>query len=198
MLRTLRNHLLQIRTHYNAETVNGVLLRNSVAAGALYRAFAARFDPALQPATARPRSRRPTPGFTRALDGGQQPGRGRGAARLREPGARGAAHQLLPAPGAAGVLDQGRQPEGRGDAVAAADVRDLRALAPARGHPPARRQGGARRHPLERPPRRLPHRDPRPDEDPDGQERHHRAGRLEGRLRAEGRRAARVRRSTRT
>jgi glutamate dehydrogenase len=47
VLRTLRNHLLQVRTHYNAETVNGVLLRNSAVAGALYRAFAARFDPAL-------------------------------------------------------------------------------------------------------------------------------------------------------
>ena len=56
----------------------------------------------------------------------------------------------------------------------------------ARGHPPARRQGGARRHPLERPARRLPHRDPRPDEDADGEERGHRAGRLEGRLRAQG------------
>ena len=33
MLRTLRNHLLQIRTHYNVETVNGVLLRNSAVAG---------------------------------------------------------------------------------------------------------------------------------------------------------------------
>ncbi|MFI5007816.1 MAG: NAD-glutamate dehydrogenase domain-containing protein, partial [Solirubrobacterales bacterium] len=46
VLRTLRNHLLQVRTHYNAETVNGVLTRNGPAAGALYRAFAARFDPA--------------------------------------------------------------------------------------------------------------------------------------------------------
>ena len=45
--------------------------------------------------------------------------------------------------------------------LAAAAVRDLRALAAPRGHPPARRQGGARRHPLERPPRRLPHRGPR-------------------------------------
>jgi glutamate dehydrogenase len=45
VLRTLRNHLLQIRTHWNADTVNGVLVRNSAAAGALYRAFAARFDP---------------------------------------------------------------------------------------------------------------------------------------------------------
>jgi glutamate dehydrogenase len=44
-LRTLRNHLLQIRPHWNADTVNGVLVRNSAAAGALYSAFAARFDP---------------------------------------------------------------------------------------------------------------------------------------------------------
>ncbi|HXY39134.1 MAG TPA: NAD-glutamate dehydrogenase domain-containing protein, partial [Vicinamibacteria bacterium] len=47
VLRTLRNHLLQIRTHWNADTVNGVLVRNSPAAGALVRAFAARFDPGL-------------------------------------------------------------------------------------------------------------------------------------------------------
>jgi glutamate dehydrogenase len=46
VLRTLRNHVLQIRTHYNVETVNGVLLRNSAVSGALFRAFAARFDPA--------------------------------------------------------------------------------------------------------------------------------------------------------
>ena len=45
LLRTLRNHLLQIRTHYNAETVNGVLLRNSGVAASLFRSFAARFDP---------------------------------------------------------------------------------------------------------------------------------------------------------
>ncbi len=45
ILRTLRNHLLQIRTHYNVETVNGVLLRNSDVVRALYRSFAARFDP---------------------------------------------------------------------------------------------------------------------------------------------------------
>ncbi len=47
LLRTLRNHLLQIRTHYNAETVNGVLLRNSGVAASLFRSFAARFDPAI-------------------------------------------------------------------------------------------------------------------------------------------------------
>jgi glutamate dehydrogenase len=47
VLRTLRNHLLQIRSAWNADTVNGVLVRNAAAAGALMRAFAARFDPAL-------------------------------------------------------------------------------------------------------------------------------------------------------
>ena len=127
-----------------------------------------------------------------------QPGRGRGAARLRQPGELGAAHERLPAAGAAGVLDQGRLQEDRGDAVAAADVRDLRALAAPRGHPPARGQGRPRRDPLVRPPRRLPHRDPGADEDPDGQERGDRAGRLEGRLRAEGRGARAVPRSTST
>ena len=48
VLRTLRNHLLQIRPVLNAETVNGVLVRNCGAAAAIYRAFAARFDPAFQ------------------------------------------------------------------------------------------------------------------------------------------------------
>jgi len=48
VLRTLRNHLLQIRPVLNTETVNGVLVRNCGAAAAIYRAFAARFDPAFQ------------------------------------------------------------------------------------------------------------------------------------------------------
>jgi glutamate dehydrogenase len=47
LLRTLRNHLLQIRSHYTADTTTAVLLRNSAVARALFQAFAARFDPAL-------------------------------------------------------------------------------------------------------------------------------------------------------
>ena len=47
---------------------------------------------------------------------------------------------------------------------------------PARGgDPSARRQGGARRHPLVRPARGFPHRDPWPDEGADGEERGDRA-----------------------
>ena len=189
LLRTLRNHLLQIRSHYNADTVNGVLLRNSQAAGALFRpSRRASIRPC--PAIAAPPWPRPTPPSRARSTRSRSLAEDEVLRALANLMRGGAAHQLLPAAGAAGLLDQGRQPRGRGDAVAAAAVRDLRPLAAARGHPPARRQGGARRHPLERPPRRLPHRDPGPDEDPDGQELDHRAGRLEGRLRAEGRRAA--------
>ncbi|NWG14067.1 MAG: NAD-glutamate dehydrogenase [Acidobacteria bacterium] len=47
ILRTVRNHLLQLRTHYNVETLNDVLLVNNRAGAALYRYFRARFDPAL-------------------------------------------------------------------------------------------------------------------------------------------------------
>jgi len=45
VLRTLRNHLLQIRPHWNADTLNGVLVRNALVARALFSAFGARFDP---------------------------------------------------------------------------------------------------------------------------------------------------------
>jgi glutamate dehydrogenase len=47
VLRTLRNHLQQIRPHYNTETVNGVLLNNTIVAQLLFRAFEARFDPSV-------------------------------------------------------------------------------------------------------------------------------------------------------
>jgi glutamate dehydrogenase len=45
LLRTLKNHLLQIRPHYNPQTVTNVLVRNASVSNALVRAFAARFDP---------------------------------------------------------------------------------------------------------------------------------------------------------
>ncbi len=47
VLRTLRNHLVQIRPNYNADTITGVLLRNSEAAAALFRLFDARFNPSI-------------------------------------------------------------------------------------------------------------------------------------------------------
>jgi glutamate dehydrogenase len=48
IIRMFRNHLLQIRPHYAAETLSDVLLRNSHVSLALFRYFAARFDPSLE------------------------------------------------------------------------------------------------------------------------------------------------------
>ena len=91
--------------------------------------------------------------------------------------------------------DQVRQPQARRRAAAAAALRNLRLFAARRRRAPALRQGRARRHPLVRPAAGLPHRDPRPGQGAAGQERRHRAGRRQGRLRAEadadGRRRAR-------
>ncbi len=47
VLRCLRNHLLQLRTHYNVETVNHAMFLNTPATVAISRHFTARFDPAL-------------------------------------------------------------------------------------------------------------------------------------------------------
>jgi glutamate dehydrogenase len=47
VLRCLRNHLLQLRNHYNVETVNQAFLRNIAATTAISRYFSARFDPAI-------------------------------------------------------------------------------------------------------------------------------------------------------
>ncbi len=47
VLRTLRNHLQQIRPHYNLETVNRVMLQNTRVAKALFHAFEAKFDPSI-------------------------------------------------------------------------------------------------------------------------------------------------------
>ncbi len=48
VLRTVRNHLLQIRPNYNVETVTSVLVRNSKVAGALWHLFDAKFNPRLE------------------------------------------------------------------------------------------------------------------------------------------------------
>ena len=90
-----------------------------------------------------------------------------------------------------------------GPARAAAAVRDLRVLAPVRRGAPALRRGRPRRAALVGPARGLPHRDPRPGQGADGEERGDRAGRRQGRLRAQagaGRpgRACRPRRSPAT
>ncbi len=70
-------------------------------------------------------------------------------------------------------------------AAAAPALRDFRLFAARRRRAHALRQGGARRHPLVRPAAGFPHRDSRPGEGAAGQERGDRAGRRQGRLRAQ-------------
>ena len=83
------------------------------------------------------------------------------------------------------IADQVRQPQTRRHAAAAAALRNLRLFAARRGRASALRQGGARRHPLVRPAAGFPHRDPRPGQGAERQERGHRAGRRQRRLRAQ-------------
>ena len=81
------------------------------------------------------------------------------------------------------VVDQTQPTADRRTAVAAAQVRDLRVLAARRGRAPAVRVRRPRRPAVVGPPRRLPHRDPRPRQGAGGEERRHRPGRRQGRLR---------------
>ena len=73
---------------------------------------------------------------------------------------------------------------GRRPAAAAAALRDLRLFAARRGRASALRQGRARRPALVGPAAGFPHRGARPRQGAAGQERRHRAGRRQGRLRA--------------
>ena len=126
---------------------------------------------------------------------GQQPVRGPRAAATAGADPGHAAHQLLAhrrsatrrtgAAPAASSASSSIRPRCPGLPRAEAAVRDLRLLAALRRHPPARRQGGARRAALVGPAGRLPHRGAGPGEGADGEEHRDRAGRLQGRLRAE-------------
>jgi glutamate dehydrogenase len=94
-----------------------------------------------------------------------QCGRGPDPAPLLQPGALDAAHEPLGARSRRGAqvvrLPQARLEPGARAARSAAALRDLGVLDEVRGDPPARRQGGARRVALVRPPGGFPHRDPR-------------------------------------
>ena len=74
--------------------------------------------------------------------------------------------------------------------AAAPALRDLRLFAARRRHSSALRQGGARRPALVRPAAGFPHRDAGPRQGAAGQERRDRAGRRQGRLRAQAPAAA--------
>ena len=124
-----------------------------------------------------------------------EPGHRPHPARIRVAGAGHVADQLLCDTGGFGprpqcAVDQAGRPAGRRAAAAAPQVRDLRVFAPRRRRAPEVRPGGARRPALVGPPRRLPHRDPRSGQGASGEERRHRAGRRQGRVRPQAAAAA--------
>jgi len=159
VLRTLRNHLLQLRPYYTMETVTRCSRRNSAAAKALFRLFAARFDPSGEETRA-DRAPEAEAALSAALEA---------VASLVDDELLRALADLLAAVQRTNYYQQPdrpvfaikvEQPQGGDHAVSAADVRDLPALAAARGDPSTRGQGRPWRHPLVRPPGRLPYRDP--------------------------------------
>ena len=138
----------------------------------------------------RRRRRRCTAEIEAALEDGREPRRGPHHPPLRQPGRRRRCAPISSS-SAATACRAGRiaikfdSRAGRRPAAAAAALRDLRLLAARRGRASALRPGRARRPALVRPAAGFPHRGARPGQGAAGQERRHRAGRRQGRLRAE-------------
>ncbi len=189
ILRSYAKYLRQAGIAFSQEYMERALSAYPAIARLMADLFLARFDPGPGRGLvgqAQGKDRRDRRQACRRARNRRHARRGPHPAALLECAALHLAHQLLANRSgrrAQGLdLLQDRQPHHRRVAGAAAAGRDLR-LQPAHGgHPSARRPRRARRHPLVRPARGFPHRDPRPDEDPDGEERRHRAGRLQGRL----------------
>ena len=114
--------------------------------------------------------------FQQSLPGGRPPRAARTAARASRAEARAGKRCALP-------RAQARLRAGARGPRAAAEVRDLGLLAPARGGAPAVRRGRARRPALVGTARGLPHRGTRPGQGAGGEELGHRAVRREGRVR---------------
>ena len=191
LMRTISRFLRQVRVAYSQDYMWATLRKHSGIAAHIVRAV----PPALRsaPRDLEGRARRAA-GRARRRDRdrarrGGEPRRGPHPAPLRQCRDVGAAHQLLSArrrrPAEGDDRDQVRQPQDRRPAAAEAALRDLRLFAARRGRAPALRQGGARRHPLVGPAAGLPHRGARPRQGAAGEERRDRAGRRQGRLRAE-------------
>ena len=167
------------------------LVKHAPIAAEIVRLFHARFDPRLDVSIEERKAREAAiaAAIEAALQQVAEPRRGPHPAPLRQRGAGGAPHQFLPArrrrAAEAAHRHQVRQPQARRPAAAAAALRDLRLFAARRGRASALRQGRARRHPLVRPAAGFPHRGARPGQGAAGQERRDRAGRRQGRLRAE-------------
>ena len=184
VLRAYRKYRQRVSAAFTEEYQNDAFAHNPAIAGKLVELFERRFDPARerdaeaeQTLSARdPRRPRPGPLARR----GQDPAR---AFRARQ---RDRPYERVPSRAALPLL-QAPLGRGAGHAEAPAALRDLRVLAGDGGHPSPRRPDSSRRDPLVGSQGGLPHGGARPHEGADGEERHHRARGVEGRVRAEAR-----------
>ncbi len=200
LIRTMSRFLRQVRVPFSQDYMWTTLRKYSGLAAQIVSLFQARFDPrlAIAPDERGAREAAIAASIETRLAGGREPRRGSHPAPLRQRGHRRDPHQFLsdrPRRLRQGShRDQVLQPQGRRHAVAAAALRNLRLFAARRSRAFALRQSGARRHSLVRPAAGFPHRSARPGQSAERQERRDRAGRRQGRLRAEisaGRRPAR-------
>ncbi len=198
LLRAYAKYLRQANFPYSQSYIESVLNEHSSTARSLVALFEALFDPSLDSAASR--DAQAAAGAVAAdIDALVSLDTDRIHACLRIAGSGHAADQLLchrrgfgPRPQCVG--DQAGRPAGRRAATATAQIRDLRLLAPGRGRAPAVRPGGPWRPALVGPSGRLPHRDPGPGQGASGQERSHRAGGRQGRIRPQAATAAHRRR----
>ncbi len=186
ILRTYAKYLRQAGFPYSQAHIESVLNGNPGTSRSLVELFEAMFDPAGDP------DRRAAQAAAASVAEGHrcpnQPRHRPRAARLRldDPGH--AAHQLLRQKAGFGprperAVDQAEPAADRRSAAAAAEIRDLRVLAAGRGSALAVRVRRPRRAAVVGPQRGLPHRDPRSGQGAGGEERRHRPGRRQGRIR---------------
>ena len=190
LIRTLSRFLRQVRVPFSQDYMWATLVKHAGIAGNIVELFHARFDPRPEAAQDRDGKQKAIAGAHRGgIAEGREPGRGPHPAPFRQRGAVGDPHQFLPArqrrPPQGDDRDQVRKRQDHRSAAAAPALRDLRLFAARGRRAHALRQGGARRHPLVRPAAGFPHRDSRAGEGAAGQERRDRAGRRQGRLRAQ-------------
>ena len=190
VLRAVAKYLRQTRATFSQNYLEDALVSHPAIARDLVDLWQTRFDPQRFAGERHRRAHRRRGGDRRP--GGRRPRRGvlarprphhPGVPR-RHPGR--PAHELLPAGRrrrAEVVRLAQAEPQGRArPAGPPPAVRDLGLQPARRGRAPALRPGGPRRAALDRPARGLPHRGARPGQGADGQERRHRADRLQGRL----------------
>ena len=203
LIRAISRFLRQIRVPYSQDYMWATLVKHAPIAAEIVRLFHARFDPR---GIDRPTSAGRSEAEIARRDRGRAAGASRASTRTASCAASSTPCRRRSAPTSIRSMRDGqpeaahrhqvRKPQARRPAAAAPALRDLRLFAAGRGRASALRQGRARRHPLVGPAAGFPHRGARPGQGAAGEERGHRAGRRQGRLRAEAA-AARRDRATR-